>query len=442
MLDQLADEEHRLARLGLTSADSMQAVFDDAYGSLSTLAAAVYRRLALHPGPSFTSAAAAATAGVAQDETEDALEELTRAQLLEDDGRRFRLHDLLRLHARETLRRLEPPDDQEAAVRRAVRFYLRNAQRMDHAIIPDRLRLATVPPPSELGDPSFASPAAAFAWFDEERPNLVGALRTAAEHGWDEPAWQFGEALFLGYHNHKHYDEACEVYTLATAAAARAGHLAAEARMRSQLGRARLEAGDEDAAAAELARSQLQAREAGHAGLQASIHEWTGVLELARGDHGAALAAYGEARDGFARLRNRRGTALGLYGLGQALRAAGDHAAAVEALAEARTLIDPAADGLTLGRVMLRLGQAQHAFGDLASAQDALEEAQALMDLHGAPLYVARAREELASVAAAAGQRAEAVRQLEQAFAAYTALRSPRAERVRARLAELSGSAE
>ncbi len=251
LVDELNPEAERLKRLGLPRERSLQVVFDEAYARLTGDGASAYRRLGLHPGPSFGRPAAAAISNLSITRASAALDELVEAQLLEETSGGFRFHDLLRLHARMTCERIETATERLEALDRAVQFYLRAAQRMDHAMIADRLRLTDGPPSPGLGEPVFGTASEAFEWFERERTNLVNALRVAYEHEWDEVGWKMGEALFLAYHNHKHFDEAREVHQLATNSAARLGHVDAEARTRSQLGRALLDLGELEAAARE-----------------------------------------------------------------------------------------------------------------------------------------------------------------------------------------------
>jgi tetratricopeptide (TPR) repeat protein len=439
LVEELADEARRLRRLGTEPERSLQVVFDDAYRALDADAAATYRRLGLHPGPSFTLAAASAAAGLARERTAEALDRLLAAHLVEDLGDRVTFHDLLRVHARGVAAQDELADDQTAAMRRIVQFYLRVAQRMDYAMIPNRLRLTHGPPAPVSGEPSPSSPAEAFALFEAERPNLLATLRTAAEREWDTEVWQMGEALFLGYNNHKHLDEAVDVYETATLAARRAGHRDAEVRMLSQLAFAHMDRGEHAAAEEELAQCRSLIERSDNRELWASIREWTGVVHAARGKYRDAIAAYQQSRTAFEAAGNWRGVALQELGLGHALNLVGDHGQAIEHLLRAAELIDADVDGLTLGRVLLRLGEAYGALDDRDRAKRALADAAEVMRQNDAPLFEATALESLADVALEAGDVEDAVSHLRRALSIYVLLSSPRADVVDGRLDELAG---
>ncbi|MHB8293841.1 MAG: ATP-binding protein [Acidimicrobiales bacterium] len=435
LVAKLADADQRLDRIAVTAQRSLQVVFDDAYHALDADVARTYRRLGLHPGPSFTAAVASAASGFPVDQVAGLLDRLVEAHLLEDDIDRFRFHDLVRIHARNAAKHEEGTDDRADVLHRIVGSYVNAAKRMDYAMIPSRLRFTNAPAEAEPGEPVPRSPAEALSWFEAERHNLFAALREASDREWDADVWHLGEALWPAYDNHKHYEEAREVYTRAADAARRCGDVDGEARMHGQLGRAYIDLEDYESAARELAIARDLGQRSGHRELQASILEWTGVLELARSDAPAAIALLEQAREIFVTLGSERGVALQDYHLGQAFGAAGDHRRAIECLLRAKEHVDTEVDGLTSGRLMLRTGVAYSLLGDVESARRELLEAMELMARHDASLYVAKAREALAGLEEGTGDRKRAAEHLAEAHAIYSTLGSPRAEHVRQRLA-------
>ncbi|MDP9135062.1 MAG: NB-ARC domain-containing protein, partial [Actinomycetota bacterium] len=246
LVAELADEARRLDRILVDSDRSIEAVFTDAYRALSQPAAELYRRLGVHPGPIFTAPLAAALADRTPSEAEDDLDELCIAHLIESGDGHLCFHDLLRIHARRTGERIDSDGERGSTLRRIVDFYVAAAQRMERALAPERLRLAEpyAPPGPASADPPeprFDAPEDAFAWFETERPNLLAVMRAAADRGWDKQVWYLGEALWLPYHNQKHFGEAIEVYGLAASCAQRLGDVGAEARVRNQLARAHMD---------------------------------------------------------------------------------------------------------------------------------------------------------------------------------------------------------
>lgn len=441
LVDYLSEERGRLQRLSLGGEDSIEAVFSAAYQSLDDQARLAYRRLALHPGPTFTTALAGAALDARPDDTRALLGTLRRLSLLEADGERLRFHDLLRIHASEVAEREEPEASQAAALERIVDFYVEASQRMDRAIIPVRLRIAAEPPGRAGNEPGFESTADAFAWFERERPNLLAVLRACAEREWNRAAWTLGEALWLPYHNRKHYQEALEVYETGAEAARRCGNAAAEARLRNQLSRAHLDVDDHAAAARQLDIARELADRTGHRALQASVTEFAGILDISRCHYSAAIEKLEESRAAYKRLGDRRGVAIQEYHLGRALDLAGRHEEAVSCLLRAAELVDSEADGLTLGRITIHLGEAQRACGDAEAAAATLRTAIDLMRREDAPYYEALARERLARVQRDAGESDAARLSLEAALSIHEALGSMRTVEVRRELAAVRAEA-
>jgi tetratricopeptide (TPR) repeat protein len=435
----LADETRRLSRLSRGPGHSLQAVFDDAYRGLGTEAARLYRALGLHRGPNATPAVAAASLLWPVEKALDALDELSAARLIEDDGERFRFHDLLRTHARRTAEREESVAEQETIVQNIVAFYVAAAQRMDRAVMPDRLRMAAPPPPATADQPVFSSPAEALTWFDDERANLVAAVRTSHEREWDQQAWQLGEAMWIAYNNHKNFDEAREVYTFAVEASTRAGDRDVEARMRQQLARGEIDLQNYAAAELELERAEGLAERSSNPLLRASIIEFVGILQFDRGEHEVAVEAFERARAACETIGYTRGVVLQEYFLGRVLAAMRRPRDAIEHLQRAEALVDGVADPLTHGRVLIRLGEAQSAASETSAAAASLTAAAAIMGRNEVPYYAALALEGLADVRRREGDAVDEAQHLTAALAIYDALGSPRSQAISVRLEQLAG---
>src|SRR5215467_4960590 len=106
LADRLADEQRRLAELSQAHR-GVRASFALSYRELPARAATLFRLLGLLDAADFAAWAAAALLDAATREAEDLLDQLVQAGLLEVAGRdgagqvRYRLHDLMRLYARE-----------------------------------------------------------------------------------------------------------------------------------------------------------------------------------------------------------------------------------------------------------------------------------------------------------------------------------------------------
>ncbi|UBU09488.1 AfsR/SARP family transcriptional regulator [Nonomuraea gerenzanensis] len=119
LADRLAVEEHRLSELQADD-QAVRACFMMSYRSLDAESSRLFRLLSLLGGAVISVVAAAALADRPEPRTADLLDRLTEAQLLEVCGHdRYRMHDLIRLFARERAREEDTEEDQAQALRRA-----------------------------------------------------------------------------------------------------------------------------------------------------------------------------------------------------------------------------------------------------------------------------------------------------------------------------------
>ncbi|MFE2308384.1 NB-ARC domain-containing protein, partial [Streptomyces sp. NPDC059411] len=147
LVSELSDEQSRLRRISVSSAHeerTVSAALELAYRELPEAAARMYRILGHLPGLSFDTAVAAAAAGLpTTGRAQEALDVLEAASLLSvTDDRRYALHGLVRLHARDTARALDPPDTERETVRKVAAHYLALTAAADLAVRADRLRIA------------------------------------------------------------------------------------------------------------------------------------------------------------------------------------------------------------------------------------------------------------------------------------------------------------
>ena len=176
---EMADEVRRLEALryddgGGVSVPSVAAAFELSYRQLDADAARLFRLLPAGPGPDVSTGAAAELAGWPAHRARAVLGRLVRAHLVEPGGvrGRWRMHDLLRLYARQLPG--TSPGERDEAVGRLLAWYLRRADAAD-----DHLRaLAGEPVPAE-----FTGRDDALAWLDAERPGLIAAVTMAAAAG-------------------------------------------------------------------------------------------------------------------------------------------------------------------------------------------------------------------------------------------------------------------
>ncbi|MGZ0203757.1 tetratricopeptide repeat protein [Streptomyces sp. RM1] len=404
-------------------------VWDAAYESLGPDAALLYRLLARFPASSFTLAAADALLGRGLDTTEDALDELRAAGLLDGRGTdgRERLPELLRAHAR---RRAEACGDQAEraeALHRLVLWYVRQAQRADLAAAGPRLKttaeVGPVPGTRDVlferpGDAPGDSAARAYHWLEAERYALFGCVRiahtsgTAGEWGLAEvPA--LCEPLWTHFLQYPHHGDHIDAFRAGVAAAQQAGDPRTLVRMRCQLARPLWEQGEFEEAERQLTQAWSTVEAAfgtspDERKIAASTREFLGMLGSARGNWADAAAQFEASGAVHEEIGNAYGATLQRYRRGEALAQLGELERAAELLERART------EFAAGGRARLT-GRAELALGGVYARLDRTDEARArylaalevTRAVHGAR-DEARVLDALADLAEGAGHEAQA----------------------------------
>ncbi|MBM9508843.1 ATP-binding protein [Actinacidiphila acididurans] len=176
-------------------AEAVRTVFAWSYSALPDPAARLFRLLGLHPGPEFGLHAAAALAGAPVPRTRQLLDDLVGAHLLEQTAPdRYQFHDLLRAYATDQAHTEEPPEHQEAALRRVLDWYLRTADAAQQRIRPAEPRVPLAEPMTDVVPGAFADYDAAVDWAEREYDNCLRAVRAATSAGFDDLAWRLALA--------------------------------------------------------------------------------------------------------------------------------------------------------------------------------------------------------------------------------------------------------
>ncbi|MFJ8334603.1 NB-ARC domain-containing protein [Streptomyces sp. NPDC094437] len=455
---ELEDEAGRLAGLALDGEESsVSAVLGPSYRLLPPAAARLYRLLGWLPFGIFDVGVAAVGAGIDPGSAKRLLGVLVKASLLEKmhDGR-YRMHDLIRLHARECAVEVEPATEQAALTKRVGTHYLVLTAFADRALRKERLRIADLADLLRDADDPFAAAGGPppLEWLDTERSAILAVLRGAVRHGLHTLAWRLAEAfsvLFLYHRYLRAWTEALELGIEAAAAAAAsadtAGEVeeatAGEARLRSLLSRPLLDLGENDRAGVQLERAVALAETTGRLALRASVQEFLGrYLDVV--DPPEAVGAYRRSLELNERAGETRGAALVTFFLGCALDVRGDHADALVLLRRAQrdleNRVEP--DLRMAARVKAAIGVVHGHLGDTGQAlRDLLAAARALAGVADGMQYEAQARVQLADVAERAGGQGELVREcLSRAADIYEARGNRRlSEELRQRLNDLDG---
>lgn len=437
MAAELASDQRRLTVLSITGDLSVRAAFDVSYQALPAAAGRLYRLLSLVPGPDFGTELAAAAAGISPEEVMQLLDTLTAASLLEETAeRRFRFHDLIRLHAREQAR-AEPEDERMAVVARAIDWHLARAVAADIVIIPGRWRLNPMYDRARTSPPAYHRPPEAVRWMESELPGLLASVRAAHEEGLHEQAWQLCEAMWGLFAFRKYFRHWIDVHVLGLASARVLGDARAEARMLVQLGHAYLNLGRQEQAREEFTRALTLARQERHLIGEATALEQVGLVDLSLGRTDHAISAFTEAGEIFQLIDVPRGVLGMTRHLGEAHRDAGRHEQAVQFLLEARRLSVALPDRYNEGRCLTSLGYTYLEAGKPHEAVRSLEEALGIAVSLGGHYEQARIRSALADALLRLGQADAARDHLAAALVVYSEIEAPEADDIRHRLGQL-----
>jgi tetratricopeptide (TPR) repeat protein len=443
----LSDETNRLSALDRSPDTSIRAAFDWSYRSLGPAPAAMYRRLALHPGQDFglgpimALAPGMPGAGPGADGVGPA-EVLLEGNLLQEvTEERFRFHDLLRLHALQKADAEDTDADRAQALLAMVEWYLAAAAVADHIVTPYRRRLpyAYRTDPGEL--PLLTERDEALTWLASERLNLIAAAGAALDRGWAELSWQLADAMWALLLYRKHYRDRQIIDARGVAAARLWGNAWAEGRMLKRLGRTCTVAGDYRAAEEHLRTAMLRSSEAGDAHGTEEAHEMLASLYRDSGREALALETFHRVLQAKRGLGESRNIGLTLINIGMLESRMGRPRGAIEALRQAEALLTPLADvdPYNVFRVQTGLAGAYLQLGELGAAQEAAAGAAAGMRALGSAFEHAEALDLLGRIAGRRGDVLGARRHLGAALDIFDSLGSSRATGLRARIARLAG---
>jgi len=374
--------------------NAVRAAFDRSYVALNPAERTLFRRLGLVPGPDVSVEAVAALGG-----EPPALDRLTRANLVQATGPdRYAMHDLLRLYARE-----QADGDDVDATARLYDWYVAGCDAAAQKLYPAKLRL-----PRPETSTTFDNPAAAAAWLDAERANVVAATLYAAENGPHEKAWALADGLRGFLWLRMYTVDWQSVASAGLAAATAAGDLAGQAASHLSM--------------ADLVRVQGRYPEAiGHYTEAVTLAEragWPSGQSVALGNLGTAYFWLGDlplAAEHYRRALElaqdrpgARAVRLGNLGLVSWLRGRFAEAAGYQthALALNRALGERGNEGIDLAN----LGECEAALGNLDLARTHLRAALAIHEEVGDRGAEAESRAVLATVERDAGQLDEALR--------------------------------
>ncbi|MFC9250083.1 NB-ARC domain-containing protein [Amycolatopsis thailandensis] len=155
--------------------------------------------LGIHPGPRFTSGAAAALAGLTETETLPLLDRLVDAHLIQRHQGGYRFHDLLRDYATEEIRDPRWETERRTATERLIRWYVHSSHAANLALTPLRDHHEPLAPPADVQPATFDNASAAFAWCTAELSNVTPVSQLALEQRMWWAAWRL-PTVFIDYY--------------------------------------------------------------------------------------------------------------------------------------------------------------------------------------------------------------------------------------------------
>jgi tetratricopeptide (TPR) repeat protein/transcriptional regulator with XRE-family HTH domain len=396
-----ADLAEARDRLGFMQAENLSvgAAFDLSYADLTDGQQRLFRRLGLIPGPDFDAYAAAALDGASLGEARRQLGELYDQHLLAEPAPgRYRLHDLLREHAR-ALAAADDDAETGAAAGRLLDYYLHTALAAGRHFA-NWASTGHRPPPGNppAQVPDLSTPGQSVAWLKAERANLHAAAGYAATRGRPRHAVAIPAAISGFLAARGHWDQSTALHQAALTAARQAGDRLGEADTLSELGELQQNTGDYPAAAASLARALALYRDTGDQPGQADALTQLGFMHRLTGDYPAAAARHRQALALARGTSNRLREAVALIGLGTLQQLTGDHPAAAASLQRALALFGDLGDLPGQARALNCLGVVQQETGDYPAATASQQRALALFRDYGELLGQAYALNDLGLV--------------------------------------------
>lgn len=391
LAERLANERRRLDELAAGDLE-VRASVALSYHGRDRQEQRLFRRLGVLAPPSFPAWVAGALLQVELAEAEGLLEGLVDAQLVEAAGQdqagqlRYRLHDLLRIFARERLHEEEPALERGAALERLLDAYLDLAARADAVLEPSGLGHYGGGP---AGGRQADHPAMTtvdrhpLSWFEAERSSLVAAVQQAGDAGLWELAWRLADALGSFFQLRARWDDWQQTHTLALIAARRAGDHDGEGRILASLGDLHGARHREDDAVRCLRQSAAVFRKTGNRMGELQSLLALGNLDLLHGRFDDAAARFQQDLAEIRQIGWHSGEALALSHLSEIHRQQGRLDPAIAYAEQSLALMRAIGDRSWQAPILRRLALAQGLLGRFEEAIAFLNQSLALAQSTG-----------------------------------------------------------
>jgi DNA-binding SARP family transcriptional activator len=413
----LADERRRLDELRVGD-QAVKATFELGYSQLEAEQARAFRLLGLADGPDISLPAAAALLDRPEEDTEDLLESLVDASLLESAAPgRYRFHDLLRLYARTCAERDEvPPVLREEALARLLDFYLATAENAYALDQPGERLVDHLQKPSRAGL-EFASPGQANDWLFAESTCFLACARQSTARSTLRRAVDLLMATSTlteaGVDVRSHEQVAVALRD----AAHEAEDPWAEARASSVLTALFIYAGWFDRADEEACRARLLGEAAGDVMSASYALNDRGIIAYSQGRHAEAQGHFEQALRAFRSYGNASSEASVLCNLSRIHLMLGRHDLAVDCAVRGAQIYEVHGDSTRLANGKYSMGTALTHAGRVTEGLRTLNDALLLFHEHQQTQWEGVTHFRIAEAHLAAGRPAEAAAHAEQALA-------------------------
>ncbi len=412
----LAEARDRLALLHAENL-SVAAAFDLSYQDLTPAQQRLFRRLGLHPGIDIDAYAAGSLDGTDLAAGRSHLEALYGQYLIAEPARgRYRLHDLIREHAR-VLAGADDAAENDAATARLLDYYTHTA-----AITERRLAYR----PKAGPDPTIVAPPAAvpylvdyeraLVWARAERGNLLACLDHARQTGQHARVVALTTAIAALLRQEGPWADAIARHLAAIDAARQIGDRLGEACALNDLGDVRFLAGEYPAAAEAFQAALHMSRDLSDWLGEANALGNLGMVRSTAGDLAGSVKAAERALRIYQDLGNRHGEASALSDLGAARLFPGDLAGATQAVEQALPILRDLGDQLGEAWTLMTQGHARQLAGDYPGAAQATEQALGICQNLGEQRGQAVALNYLADIWLMTGNYQRATQAIDQAL--------------------------
>jgi len=380
LADRLADETRRLDELRYGDL-SVRPTISLSYESASDAAKRLFRRLALLDLPVFSGWLGATLIDQPLDSTQDLLDDLVDAQLIEYTGTgsgvysQYRFHDLIRVFARERLAADEPLAERAAALERAFGALLYLAEQAhsrhwggEYGRLPSgalRWRL-----PDALVEQLISDPV---SWYDRERVVLVAAVQQAAQAGLTELCWSLAYNAVTLFETRTYLDDWRATHEIALEATRKAHDVRGQAVILYSIGSLHVAQQRFDPARERSATAARLFRAVGDDQGRALVISQIAYIDRLSGRLAAAGAEYEEALAIFRTTSDLIAAAYVLHGLAQVKLELGELDEARQLLSDALRLSRGLRPGRAEAQVLHRIGESYLLSGEPTQALGTFE---------------------------------------------------------------------